>query len=158
MIIYIWTERFFPSKEKYVCFEKQNVVFITEEKVGEQQTTNLWVLNALGIYIYTHRTSSCCFTETNIFITITGGTWNCACSPWMSLGPAILVQAGTNDRGQRISGHALFASRQKAGGAFATFKTILGRWESGPSQRGDPRIPGSRLVSWKNPIYKWRIG
>mmetsp|Transcript_78715 Transcript_78715/g.160053 ORF Transcript_78715/g.160053 Transcript_78715/m.160053 type:complete len:276 (-) Transcript_78715:739-1566(-) len=38
--------------------------------------------------------------------------------------PAILVQAGTNDCGQRISGDALFASRQKAGGAFATFETI----------------------------------
>jgi hypothetical protein len=67
--------------------------------------------------------------------------------------PAILVQAGTNDRGQRISGDALFASRQKAGGAFATFETILGR---GHPKGGSPD-PGW-LVSWKNPIYKWMIG
>ena len=39
--------------------------------------------------------------------------------------PAILVQAGANDRGQRVSGDALFATRQEAGGSFATFEAIL---------------------------------
>ena len=47
---------FFSLVQKKTIFSvKKQVFFITEEKTGflEKIPTNLWVLDALGIYIYT---------------------------------------------------------------------------------------------------------